>query len=135
MEQIRFLTPADVIALHEQVMAASHQHPAALVRPEAMESAVHSARNLAWYSGASAAEVAVHLTVHLALAHPWVDGNKRTSAAAGIIAARYNRARQATAEEALDFANLLIRFVESDHERRDDILTEFVGFVEQWFAG
>lgn len=135
MEQIRFLTTGDVVALHEQVMAASNQSPAALVRPEAMESAVHSARNLVWYNGASAAEVAVHITIHLALAHPWVDGNKRTAAAAGIMTARYNGARQATAKEALEFAHLLIRYVESDHDHRETALVQFVAFVQGWFPG
>lgn len=133
MPELKFLTPGDAIAIHRQVMAASDQNAAQLVRPEALESAVHSARNLAWYEGASAAEIAVHLTIHLSLARPWMDGNKRTAATAGIILARYNGARQLTSDEALAFGQILIRCVESNTEERDALLPEFVQFVEGWF--
>ncbi|MCO5218099.1 MAG: type II toxin-antitoxin system death-on-curing family toxin [Thermomicrobiales bacterium] len=114
-------------------MAASDQPPAALVRPEALESAVHSARNLVWYSNAEISEVVAHLTLHIALAHPWVDGNKRTSAAAGIMTARLNGARQSTQEEAMEFAQHLIRVIEQPDQSRDNAFAEFVAFVEQWF--
>lgn len=133
MSELRFLTVGDVTALHEQVMAASQQEATRLVRPEALESAVHAARNLAWYEGTAAAETAVHLATHIALAHPWVDGNKRTAATAGILFARYNGARQATADEALRFGQLLIRYVESDHKNRVTVLREFIDFVDGWF--
>lgn len=86
-----------------------------------------------WYSGAGTPEVVAHLTLHIALAHPWVDGNKRTSAAAGIMTARLNGARQSTREEALEFANHLIRVVERQDQSREDAFAEFVAFVEQWF--
>lgn len=134
MSELRFLTTGDVIAIHDQVMAASNQEPARLVRPDALESAVHSTRNLAWYEGASAAEISVQLTIHLSLAHPWVDGNKRTAATAGILLARYNGARQLKSAEALAFGQLLIRYVESSQEGRTALLPEFVQFVEGWFA-
>lgn len=134
MAELKFLTTSDVIAIHQQVMAASNQLAAHLVRPEALESAVHSARNLAWYEGASASEIAVHLTIHLSLAHPWVDGNKRTATTAGIMLARYNGARQLTSAQALAFGQILIRYVESNSEERNNLLSEFVQFVDGWFA-
>lgn len=133
MSEIRFLTVSDVIALHEQVMAASDQSAAALVRLEALESAVHSARNLVWYSGAEIAEVVAHLTLHIALAHPWVDGNKRTSAAAGIMTARLNGARQSTQDEALQFAQHLISVVEQQDQARKVAFAEFIAFIKKWF--
>lgn len=134
MSEVKFLTPMDAVALHEQVMAASQQAPAALVRPESLESAVHSARNLAWYEGASLSAIAVHLTIHIALAHPWVDGNKRTASTLGIILLRLNGARQATATEALEFGKLLIKYIEAEHDARESVLDEFVGFVDGWFG-
>lgn len=114
-------------------MPASKQDATDLVRPEALESAVHSARNLAWYEGAGASAISAHLAIHIALAHPWVDGNKRTAATAGILFARYNGARQATADEALQYGQLLIKYVESTHDDRIAVFKEFVEFVDGWF--
>lgn len=114
-------------------MAASNQHATSLVRPEGLESAVHSARNLAWYEGAGVAAVSAHLAIHIALAHPWVDGNKRTAVTSGILFARYNGARQLTADEALQVGRLLIKYVESNHEDRIAVFKEFVEFVDGWF--
>lgn len=133
MSDLRFLSVTDVQAIHEQVMPASKQDATDLVRPEALESAVHSARNLAWYEGAGASAISAHLAIHIALAHPWVDGNKRTAATAGILFARYNGARQATADEALQYGQLLIKYVESTHDDRIAVFKEFVEFVDGWF--
>ncbi len=130
---IKFLTVSDVIAVHIRVMAASRQTRTALVRPEALESAVHSARNLAWYEGADVPAIAVHLAAHISLAHPFVDGNKRTAATAGILFARYNGARTASADEALEFGQRLIAYIEADQQGRKSRLAEFVTFVEGWF--
>lgn len=134
MSELRFLTVNDVRAIHERVMSASKQDATSLVRPEALESAVHSARNLAWYEGAGVAAVSAHLAIHIALAHPWVDGNKRTAATSGIMFARYNGARQATADEALQFGQLLIKYVELTHEARITVFAEFVEFIDGWFS-
>jgi death-on-curing protein len=134
VSDIRFLTVSDVIAVHIRVMAASGQTRAALVRPEALESAVHSARNLAWYERADVPAIAVHLATHISLAHPFVDGNKRTAATAGILFARYNSARAASPDEALEFGQRLIAYIEADQQGRESILAEFVAFVEGWFA-
>lgn len=133
MSELRFLTANDVTAIHDRVMAASNQDSTDLVRPEALESAVHSARNLAWYEGAGASAISAHLAIHIALAHPWVDGNKRTAATSGILFARYNGARQTSADEALQFGQLLIKYIESSHEERVAIIKEFVELVDGWF--
>lgn len=134
MAELKFLSVSDVIALHEQVMAASNQQATSLVRPEALESAVHSARNLAWYNGAIAPEISVHLAIHVALAHPWVDGNKRTAATAGVLLARLNGARPPSAAESLEFAKHLIRYIETSHDGREAVFAEFVKLVDLWFV-
>lgn len=133
MDDIRFMTVGDVEELHALVMAASQQPPAALVRREALESAVNSCKHLAWYQSASVAEIAAHLSTHIALAHPWVDGNKRSAATSGIMFARYNGARQPSSEEALQYAKALLAFVEADHDARPEKEERLVAVVEGWF--
>lgn len=134
MPGIRFLSVNDVKIIHEKVMAATDQLSTALVRPEGLESAVHSARNLAWNHGADAPAIAVQLAIHIALAHPWVDGNKRTAATAGILFARYNGARPTTQDEALKFGRKLVDYIESGQTDRDAALAGFVSLVERWFS-
>jgi prophage maintenance system killer protein len=79
VENIDYLTVADIIAIYERAMLESDQVPAALVREDALQRAVHHPRNLAWYQAATLGEQAVDLALELALAHAWVDGNKRVS--------------------------------------------------------
>ena len=133
MAELKFLTVSDVIAIHDRVMVASNQSPASLVRPDALERAVHSARHLAWYNGADAPAVATHLAIHISLAHPWVDGNKRTAATTGILFCRYNGARIPSPDEAIEFGQRLIKYIEAEHDHRDAIFADFVRFVETWF--
>ena len=133
MAELKFLTVSDVIAIHDVVMVASNQSPASLVRPDALESAVHSARNLAWYNGADAPAVAAQLAIQISLAHPWVDGNKRTAATTGVLFSRYNGARVPSPEEALDFGQRLIDYIEAEHNHRDAVFADFARFVETWF--
>ena len=134
MDNIRFLTVADIIALHEIAMDMSDQPRAALVREDALESATHQAKNAAWYMGAGAAEISVYLATHIALAHPWVDGNKRSATMAGIQFALYNGAEDPTPEAMIAFADLLLKYIEADHEDRQGVFGEFVQFVEGWFG-
>ena len=134
MEKIRFLTLQDIIALHRAAMEMTGDGPAGLVRHEALESATHQAKNAAWYLGAAVPEIAVHLTTHIALAHPWVDGNKRTSVMAGVQFLLINGAHDPSEGEVTEFADLLIKYIEADHDGRDAIFAEFVHFVETWFS-
>lgn len=122
----------DIIALHEAAMSLSDQTPAALVREETLESATHQARNAAWYMGAEAPELAVHLATHIAMAHPWVDGNKRTAVMAGIQFAIINGARDPSSDEMHDFADLLLKYIEADQDSRESIFAEFVQLVDGW---
>lgn len=134
MEQIRFLTVQQIIALHKAAMEMTGEGPAGLVREEALESASHQAKNAAWYLGAAVPEIAVHLTTHIALAHPWVDGNKRTSVMAGVQFLLINGAHDPSVAEVTEFADLLLKYIEADHDDRDAVFADFVTFVKTWFA-
>lgn len=133
MSDIKFLTVMDIIALHEDAMAMSEQPSAALVRPEALESAAAQSKNVAWYMGGSPAELTVHLCTHIALAHPWVDGNKRTAAYAGVQFAGLNGAKDPTPEEYITYADLLLKYIEADQKGREAVFKKFVEFVDGWF--
>src|SRR5699024_10973186 len=109
MDNIKFLTTMDIVALHDEAMTLADEAPTALVRKEALESATHQAKNAAWYMDASAHEIAVHLTTHIAMAHPWVDGNKRTAVMAGLQFALINGARDPSTEEYIAYADLLLK--------------------------
>jgi death on curing protein len=76
-ETTHFLSVAHVIGLYFEAMRLAGERPAALVRPEVLKSAVHRPRAAAYYGGATLIEQAVELAEGIALAHPWVDGNKR----------------------------------------------------------
>ncbi len=133
LDGIRFLTSMDIIALHEHAMSMSDQAPAVLVREDMLHSAVAQARQLAWYENAPIAAVAVHLCTRIALAHPWIDGNKRTAAYSGLQFAALNGARDPRPDGMLAFADLLLRHIEAPHDQRVNVLREFVGLVETWF--
>ncbi len=134
MDKIRFLTVADIVALHEIAMEMSEQPRASLVREDALESATYQAKNAAWYMGANAAEIAVFLATHIALAHPWVDGNKRTATMAGIQFALYNGAADPAPEAMISFGDLLLKYIEAGHDDRQNIFAEYVQFVSGWFG-
>lgn len=124
----------DIIALHEDAMRMAGQEPAALVRRDMLESAVAQAKQVAWYSGAPVPELTVHLTTHLAMAHAWVDGNKRTAGYAGIQFAAMNGARDPSPPEMIEFANRILEYIEVAHDGRDAVFADFVKLVETWFA-
>lgn len=75
--EVAYLSVADVIAIYREMMREMGHQPTELIREGALESAVHRPRALAHYAGASLVEQAVALGTGIALAHPWVDGNKR----------------------------------------------------------
>jgi death-on-curing protein len=81
------LTADDVLALHEDVMRRLGQAPAPLSRDgrALLEAALNRPRNAAFYSRADVFEQASVLTIGIAQAHAFLDGNKRTAAAALIV--------------------------------------------------
>jgi death-on-curing protein len=77
-----YLTTYDVIAMNNQIMERMGDQ-SGLRDENALESAVLRPQMSAHYAGASLAAQAATLMAGIALAHPFVDGNKRTALAAG----------------------------------------------------
>jgi death on curing protein len=79
---VKYLTVLDVIAIHQEIMSRARQE--ALLRDEGgLESAVMRPQMSAHYGEADLIEQAAELIVGIALAHAFVDGNKRTATIAG----------------------------------------------------
>ncbi|MGN6362975.1 MAG: type II toxin-antitoxin system death-on-curing family toxin [Thermomicrobiales bacterium] len=74
----RYPTSMDVIALNERVLG----QPGGLVDAGKLAGALHRAQAVAHYAGADEVRQSVVLLVGVALAHAFVDGNKRTALAA-----------------------------------------------------
>ena len=82
---IRYLTVADLIAINGEMLRAM-QGGALGVRDEGLlESAALRPRMAAHYEGADLAGQAATLIAGIALAHAFVDGNKRTALLAGAV--------------------------------------------------
>ena len=82
----------DVLGLHRFIMERMGQTPA--LRDEgALDSALMRPAMAAQYEGADLATQAVRLITGIALAHPFVDGNKRTAYLAGDTFLRLNGQR------------------------------------------
>lgn len=82
MADITYLSLADVIALHEEVMRRTGSAPAPLRDEGALESAIVRPRMAAHYEQADLIRQAVLLAVGISQAQAFVDGNKRTAFAA-----------------------------------------------------
>ena len=131
-ESIAYLTVGDIIALYDLAMQASGQAPGALVREDALHSAVHHPRNLAWYEDASLAEQAVELMVHIAMAHAWVDGNKRIAALSLYMFLGQNGVIVPSEDEYHTVANLLVTWLAALPENRPGVREELVRCVSGW---
>lgn len=132
MTGISYLSVADVIAIHEVAMRESEQSPAPLVREEALQSAVHHPRNLAWYSGAGLAEQVVEFLMHVAMAHAFVDGNKRTAVRSAEVFLELNGMSIPDAETYLRFADNLVEWIAASPEDRPRIQEVLITLVESW---
>lgn len=132
MTGISYLSVADVIAIHEVAMRESEQSPAPLVREEALQSAVHHPRNLAWYSGAGLAEQVVEFLMHVAMAHAFVDGNKRTAVRSAEVFLELNGVSIPDAETYLRFADNLVEWIAASPEDRPRIQEVLITLVESW---
>jgi death on curing protein len=78
------LTVEDVLALHDDVMRRLGQTPSPLLGDglASLEAALARPQNAAFYAGADVFEQASLLAIGIAQAHAFIDGNKRTAAAA-----------------------------------------------------
>lgn len=79
----RYLAAADVMALNDEILTRMQGTPSLLRDENALESAVMRPRMAAHYDGADLVAQTATLMAGIALAHAFVDGNKRTAFAAG----------------------------------------------------
>lgn len=87
---IRYLAPAEVVALHRQVMTGMGWSPAPLRSEALLESAVQRAQAAAYYGGADLVEQACVLALGISQNQPFLDGNKRTALYSMIVFLRAN---------------------------------------------
>lgn len=80
--EVRYLSVADVIALHDRVMEETGFAAGPLRDEGILESAITRPRMAAYYEGADLVRQAALLAVSISQAQAFVDGNKRTAFAA-----------------------------------------------------
>src|SRR5262245_54321366 len=86
----RYLSLADVMALHIAMMEGMGHRPAPLRDSGALESAVLKPQMAAFYEGADLVRQAALLAVGISQAQAYVDGNKRTAYIAALVFLRAN---------------------------------------------
>jgi death-on-curing protein len=89
LDEPKFLSLAEVYYLHDESLA-RFGGAAGVREPGLVESALGSAQNAFWYGRGGQFEIAAAYAFHLAEAQAFVDGNKRTAAAAAIAFLRKN---------------------------------------------
>ena len=90
MEEIRYLSLADVLALHQAMMEKFGVGPAPLREEGLLESAIMRPRMAAYYDEADIVRQAALLAVGVSQAQAFLDGNKRTAFAACDVFLRLN---------------------------------------------
>ncbi|MGH2562827.1 MAG: type II toxin-antitoxin system death-on-curing family toxin [Thermomicrobiales bacterium] len=78
----RWLSVAEVVALHEAIMRHMGWAPAPLRDPGTLESAIMRPQMVAHYEGADLIRQAALLAIGISQAQAFLDGNKRTAYAA-----------------------------------------------------
>lgn len=115
---IRYLTVADVVAIHEYVLERGGYPPAPLVNQATLESALARAQNAAAYEDADIIRQVATLTVGIAQAQAFLDGNKRVAYEVLRAFLRLNGYRYV--EKPMELADQLIDIAE---RRRDSAIT------------
>lgn len=87
-DEPRFLSLAEVLYLHDESLA-RFGGSAGVGDPGLVESALGAAQNAFWYGHGGVYEIAAY-AFHIAEAQAFIDGNKRTGAAAAIAFLRVN---------------------------------------------
>ncbi len=90
MEEIRYLSLADVLALHQAMMEKFGAGPAPLREEGLLESAIMRPRMAAYYDEGDIIRQAALLAVGVSQAQAFLDGNKRTAFAACDVFLRLN---------------------------------------------
>jgi death-on-curing protein len=85
----RFLHLAEVLYLHEQSLA-RFGGMEGIGDPGLVASAMGAAQNVFWYGQGNLHDIAAAYAFHIAEAQAFIDGNKRTAAAAAIVFLRTN---------------------------------------------
>lgn len=89
-ETIRYLSSADVMALHVSTMERMGERPAPLRDAGLLESAVLKPQMAAYYEEADLIRQAALLAVGISQNQPYIDGNKRTAYIAMLVFLRVN---------------------------------------------
>jgi death-on-curing protein len=92
LDKPKFLTLAEVLYLHDESLA-RYGGSAGIREPGLIESALGSAQNACWYGRCGIFEIAAAYAFHIAESQAFLDGNKRTAAAAAIAFLRKNGRR------------------------------------------
>ncbi|HZS77722.1 MAG TPA: type II toxin-antitoxin system death-on-curing family toxin [Ktedonobacteraceae bacterium] len=90
MSEIRYLSIADVLALHQIMMEKFGQGPAPLRNEGLLEAAIMRPRTAAYYDEADIVRQATLLLVGISQAQAFLDGNKRIAFAACDVFLRIN---------------------------------------------
>ena len=90
MAEIRYLSLADILALHQTMMEKFGVGPALLGEEGLLESAIMRPRMAAYYEEVDIIRQAVLLAVGVSQAQAFLDGNKRTAFAACDVFLRVN---------------------------------------------
>jgi death-on-curing protein len=77
--EIRYLTVGDVIALHDYIMSRLGSAPSVMRDEGGLESALMRPRQAAFYEDADLIRQAILMSIGIAQAQAFVDGNKRTT--------------------------------------------------------
>ncbi len=105
MKEPYFLEPAEVVDLHD-VAIRRHGGAAGVRDLGGLISAVTAPKNHWHYSGGDLFDLAAVLLIHVSRNHPFVDGNKRSAAAAAIAFLALNGMPLQTNDEVLEGATL-----------------------------
>ena len=89
MDEPRFLTISEVLYLHDESLK-RYGGSTGIREPGLVESALGSAQNAFWYGHGNLFDIAAAYAFHIAESQSFVDGNKRTAAAAAITFLRVN---------------------------------------------
>jgi death-on-curing protein len=88
--EIRYLSVADVVALHAETMEHMGERPAPLRDEGLLESAVMRPQMAAYYEDADLVRQAALLAIGLSQNQPFIDGNKRVAYMAAVVFLRVN---------------------------------------------
>ena len=124
-DETRYLSVADVVALHIATMEHLGFQPEPLRDAGLLESALLKPQMAAYYEGADLARQAALLAIGIAQNQPFVDGNKRTAYTACVRFLESNGA--SLTSEPMELADQLVLVAE-----RTDLLDAATARFETW---